>query len=748
MSANASTATLLVELCTEELPPKALGRLSEAFGSSVANYLRNDGLLTSASVVSLYATPRRLAVSIGNVLSEGPEHEVIRRLMPKTQAEDASRKPTPALLGRLKKLERLHLAEGYPDAWDGPDHLYSQSDGKVDCVWLRSLAKGSSLMPSLQSALEAAINALPIPKVMNYAHAGGYYNDVKFVRPAHGLLALHGAAIVPVSVLGLDAGRATAGHRYLGRTDLEIATAEAYAPTLEAEGKVLPSFAERRHRIVAGLEAAAGDANLLMPDALLDEVTALVEWPKVYTGGFDPAFLEVPPECLILTMQQNQKYFALAGADGRLQNRFLLVSNLDVRDPEAIIRGNERVLRARLADAKFFYDQDRKTRLADRIGRLANIIYHNRLGSLYERVVRIRGIAEDLATRLGADVAHVGRAALLCKADLVTDMVGEFPELQGVMGRYYARLDGEPQDVADAIEQHYWPRFAGDRLPEGRVAQVVALADKFEALTSLFGIGQFPTGDKDPFGLRRAAVGVLRILIEKQLHLSLADCVKVAIAWHESKLPGEEWAREIKAQLDAARTAGAGEKGVSVTGIAYVTRRMPDEATAQLFDFLYDRLRGYLRERGFDANEVAAVVDSRPEFLDDVIERLLALRAFVAMPEAEALASANKRVVNILKKSGTDAASAVDRSLFADGAEHDLFAAVQELLPVVHRHVDRGEYTEALRALASARTSVDRFFDDVLVMAEDPALRANRLALLRDLAEAMNQVADISKLAV
>jgi glycyl-tRNA synthetase beta chain len=708
---SSSAATLVVELLTEELPPKALRQLGEAFSDSLFDCLRDDRLVTPGIKPIFYATPRRLAVSISNVLSEAPDQEVIERLMPKAQAEGASGEPTPALLGRLKKLGRTHLAEGYPDAWHGPDHLYVQSDGKVDCVWLRSMAKGSSLMPSLQNALERAIDALPIPKVMSYAHAGGYYNDVEFVRPAHGLLALHGAAIVPVSVLGLDAGRATAGHRFLGRTDLVIATAEAYAPTLEAEGKVLPSFAERRGRIIAELEAAAGDANLLMPDALLDEVTALVEWPKVYTGGFEPAFLEVPPECLILTMQHNQKYFALAGADGRLQNRFLLVSNLDVRDPEAIIRGNERVLRARLADAKFFYDQDRRYPLESRVPKLAGIVYHNKLGSQGQRATRLRELAGQIAAQIGADPMLADRAALLAKADLVTAMVGEFPELQGTMGRYYALHDGEPVPVADAIAQQYWPRFAGDVIPEGPIAQAVALADKLEALAGLFGIGAQPTGDKDPFGLRRAAIGVLRILIDAKLAVDLRKLIVLAYA--------------------------------TFSGVPVV-----QDASGEVEAFIHDRLRAYLREQGYTANQVEAVMSPPPMRVDLVPDRLAAVQSFVAMPEAAALASANKRIVNILKKSGTDAATAVDRSLFADGAEHDLFAAVQKLLPVVHRHVDRGEYTEALRALASARSSVDRFFDDVLVMAEDPALRANRLALLRGVAEAMNQVADISKLAV
>jgi glycyl-tRNA synthetase beta chain len=715
---SSTAATLVVELLTEELPPKALRQLGEVFSNSLFDCLRNDRLLTPGIKPTLYATPRRLAVSISNVLFEAPDQEVIERLMPKTQAEDASGKPTPALLGRLKKLGRTHLAEGYPDAWHGADHLYLQSDGKVDCVWLRSMAKGSSLMPSLQSALERAIDALPIPKVMSYAHAGGYYNDVKFVRPAHGLLALHGAAIVPVSVLGLEAGRATAGHRFLGRNDLVIATAEAYGPTLEAEGKVLPSFAERRGRIVAGLEAAAGDANPLMPDALLDEVTALVEWPKVYTGGFDPAFLEIPPECLILTMQQNQKYFALAGADGRLQNRFLLVSNLDVRDPEAIVRGNERVLRARLADAKFFYDQDRKQPLASRVPKLAGVVYHNKLGSQLDRVERVRAIARFVADRTGADSSSVDRAAYLAKADLLTEMVGEFPELQGLMGRYYALHDGEAVAVADAIGAQYLVRQDASEWAENLTGAVLVTADRTETLVGIYGIGLQPTGDKDPYGLRRAALGLISAfeafgamarINRKPLRLELHSLLEFAAS-------------------------------------VFPPGKLSTSVVTDLEDFIFERYRNQLAVM-FPREVVDSVVDIRPP-LNEVPSRVMAVREFKQLPEAESLASANKRIVNILKKSGSDAAPAVDRSLFADGAEHDLFAAVQKLLPVVHRHVDRGEYTEALRALASARTSVDRFFDDVLVMTEDPALRANRLALLRGLAEAMNQVADISKLAV
>jgi glycyl-tRNA synthetase beta chain len=447
-----------------------------------------------------------------------------------------------------------------------------------------------------------------------------------------------------------------------------------------------------------------------MPDALLDEVTALCEWPVVYAGTFDAAFLAVPQECLILTMQQNQKYFALEDASGRLANRFLLVGNLQTNDPAAIIHGNERVLRARLADAKFFFDQDRKRPLASRADKLAHIVYHNKLGTQAERVERLRFLARNIAPRIGADPGAADRAALLAKADLVTDMVGEFPELQGTMGRYYALHDGEPAQVADAIAQHYAPRFAGDALPDGPVAQSVALADKLEALAGLFGIGQVPTGDKDPFGLRRAAIGVLRILIEKRLSLPLPGLLGLAFQAFNA-VPG--------------------------------TKPVPED----LANFFYERLRGHLREQGYSANQVEAVLAQRPARIDHVPDQLAAVKAFEALPEADALAAANKRIVNILRKSETDAAPAVDRGRLAAGAEHDLWQAFQRLTPVVDDHCAKGDYAEALKALATAKPVVDRFFDDVMVMADDPEIRANRLALLRGVAATMNRVADLSKLA-
>ena len=689
--------TLLVELLTEELPPKALKALGESFAAGIVQGLAQRGLLGHGSAASAYATPRRLAVTVSYVRPKAEDHGSKQKVLPVSVAYDVNGAPTAAL---TKKLAALGLSDART--------LSRATDGKVEALFHEAIKVGATLSAGLQEALADAIAKLPIPKIMSYQRPDG--TTVSFARPAHGLVALHGAKVVPVSALGLDAQRATRGHRFLGRFDIDIATAEAYAPTLAAEGKVIASFAERRVKIETELTLAATGARVHMPDALLDEVTALVEWPKIYTGGFDPAFLDVPQECLVLTMQQNQRYFALAEPDGKLQSRFLLVSNIETHDPSEIIRGNERVLRARLADAKFFYDQDRRHSLASRVNKLQSVRYHNKLGTMAERIDRLRLLARHIASLLGADPELAARAAMLAKADLVTGMVGEFPELQGVMGRYYAAHDGEQPAVAAAIEQHYWPRFAGDALPADAIAQSVALADKLLALIEMFGIGNVPTGDKDPFGLRRAAVGVLRILMDKQLPLSMPELVNTAFD-AASALPG-------------------------------IQRRSNEVET-----FLLERLRALLREQDYSANQVDALLSLRPSRLDLVPAQMEAIRTFASLPEAAALAAANKRISNILRKNDSEVAPAVDRSLLVDGAERDLYAAVQELLPVVRDHVKRGDYSAALRSLASARGCVDRFFDDVMVMADDGAVRANRLALLRVLSEAMNQVADISKLA-
>ncbi|HVO89319.1 MAG TPA: glycine--tRNA ligase subunit beta [Casimicrobiaceae bacterium] len=702
-----SAATLLVELLTEELPPKALRKLGDAFASMVSERLQTRGFVQGSAEVIAYATPRRLAVTIAAVLDTATEAPRALPLLPVNVAFDAEGKPTPALQKAIKSKAGFDNVDAVP-----PDRLQRRIDGKLERLYYIEPPVTIQLRAALQEALDDAIDKLPIPKVMRYASADSYFNDVAFVRPAHKLIALHGEAIVPVESLGLQAGNLTDGHRFLSRTDICVANADAYAPTLEAEGKVLPSFAVRRHRIIEELRRAAQGALVMMPDSLLDEVTALVEWPVVLAGGFDEAFLEVPQECLVLTMQQNQKYFALADRNGALVNRFLLVSNLQTDDTQAIVHGNERVLRARLADAKFFYDQDRKRTLEDWIPRLANVVYHNKLGSQGQRALRLRDLAANIGTRTGADSRLCERGGWLAKADLVTDMVGEFPELQGTMGRYYALNDGEPAEVADAIAQHYWPRFAGDALPKGPVAIAVALADKLDALAGLFGVGEIPTGEKDPFGLRRAAIGILRILVEKELALSLRELIGIALAANFDDVP------------------------------------MPHpSAQDDLEAFLLERLRGLLREQGYSANQVAAVLDSRPDRVDDLPARLTAVKAFEAMPEAATLAAANKRIVNILKKSDEATMPRVDVARFSESAERDLHRVFSELAPRVAADCANGAYTSALQALATAKGAVDRFFDEVMVNVDDPIVRANRLALLRGVAATMNQVADIGKLA-
>lgn len=711
-----TVASLLIELHTEELPPKALPALAQAFASGIENGLRARHMLEDGSRATSFATPRRLAVHITQVKSRAADRPVKQKVMPLAVAQDKAKNWSAAFLRKLEALGRGHLARLAPGERDGTDALVVEHDGKADAVFLHSVAAGQTLVAAAQAALEEALERLPIPKSMSYQLADGV-TTVQFARPAHRLVALHGHEPLPLQALGLIAGTKTFGHRFHSRGEIAVHSADTYEQQLEREGRVIASFERRRARIVELLTAAAKrfDAQPLMPDALLDEVTALVEWPVVYDSQFDAEFLAVPPECLILTMQQNQRYFALRGADGGLLNRFLLVSNLEAADGgEAIRAGNARVVRARLADAKFFYDQDRKHTLESRIPGLAQVVYHRALGSQLERVERIVGIAVAIARLLRADVTHVERAARLAKADLRTDMVSEFPELQGIMGRYYAQHDGEPADVADAIEEHYRPRFADDELPASLVGCCVALADKLEALVGLFGAGERPTGEKDPFALRRHAIGVLRLLMEKRLALALDEL------------------------LDFARQAFEG-----VRAFAAVT----DEVAA----FIYDRLRGLLREQGFRAQEVEAVVSLAPRRIDRVPAQLAAVRAFLQLPEAESLAAANKRIGNILKKSAAVAPpphADVDPSLLFEPAERALAEAFAHAAQAADAHFAAGDYTAALKALAPLKLPVDRFFDEVMVNVDDERLRANRLALLARLHATMNRVADLSLLAV
>ncbi|MCF1445017.1 glycine--tRNA ligase subunit beta [Ralstonia nicotianae] len=695
-------STLLIELLTEELPPKALARLGEAFAQSLFDGLSAQGLLEEGAQVEGFATPRRLAASITGVRRAAPDRELREKVLPVNIAFDAEGKPTAPL---TKKLAALAKSIGVDTI--APESLERAPDGKAESLFHRYTARGAVLADGLQAALSQTIAGLPIPKVMIYQRPNG--DNVQFVRPAHRLIALLDDEVIPAGVLGLQSGNVTLGHRFLSAGEIIIPHATAYASTLKSQGKVIAGYAERKEAIRAELLKAAGADTVVMPEALLDEVNALVEWPVVYPCHFEEQFLAVPQECLILTMQTNQKYFALTDAQGHLRNRFLIVSNLATETPQAIIEGNERVVRPRLADARFFFEHDKKKPLADRVPQLARVVYHNKIGTQLERVSRLQAIAGQLAEKLGADVAHASRAALLAKADLLTDMVGEFPELQGTMGTYYARHDGEAEDVALACSEHYQPRFAGDALPGTATGTVVALADKLETLVGIWGIGLAPTGEKDPFALRRHALGILRMLIEKPLALGIAEVLEAAAA--------------------------------SFEGIAAVK---PD--LAAITDFLYDRLRGYLKDKGYSTNEVEAVVSQRPQRLDDIVARLEAVRAFAALPQAEALAAANKRITNILKKTDITIGS-VQPQLLREDAERALHQAVATSEPHVHDAFARGDFTTALKTLAGLREAVDSFFDGVMVMADDTALRDNRLALLGELHGLMNRVADISKLA-
>ncbi len=702
-----NASNLLVELFVEELPPKALQKLGEAFGAVLFEQLKAQGLLASSeSRLTAYASPRRLAAHITEVLPQAEDKAVSQKLMPVAVGLDAAGQPTPALLKKLAALGADASAVA---------GLQRQGEGKAEALFYASTVKGVVLTDGLQKALDDTIAKLPIPKVMRYQLQDGW-TSVNFVRPAHGLVALHGTQVlIGVKALGLSAGTATHGHRFEAKVDpVVIRDADSYAEQLREEGAVIASFAERRAEIVRQLQAAAdrvgGGVRPIDDEALLDEVTALVERPNVLVCEFEKEFLAVPQECLILTMKANQKYFPLLDTQGKLTHQFLIVSNITPQDASAVIGGNERVVRPRLADAKFFFDQDRKKTLASRVEALGKVVYHNKLGTQGERVDRVRAIAKGIAQQLGntALAQQADLAAMLAKTDLITDMVGEFPELQGTMGRYYAQNDGLDAAVADAIEDHYKPRFAGDELPRGDVGVVVALADKLETLVGMFGIGNLPTGDRDPFALRRHALGVIRMLVEKDLALDL-DTLLV------STLPAF---------------------GDKIT-----------DATAQLQEFFYDRLAVSLREQGFSAQEIDAVLALRPQRLSDVQKRLEAVRAFAALPEAPALAAANKRVGNILKKADSAVAPQVDAALLHEAAEKDLYAALQTIAAQAQQQLQAGDTTAHLQTLAALRAPVDAFFEHVMVNADDVALKNNRLGLLASLHQSMNQVADLARLA-
>ena len=724
-----SSASLLVELFTEELPPKVLKKLGESFATGIKAGLQKRGLLAANSASTMFATPRRLAVHLTNVGAVAPDETVIRKLMPSTVGLDADGRPTQALTKKLAGLGR-------------PDYdvakLEREGDGKAQQLLLRDLVKGESLQVALQTALEETIESLPVPKVMSYQLVDGT-TTVQFVRPVHSLVALHGSAVVPIRALGHDAGAMTHGHRFQGVADIALKNADEYESRLENEGCVIASFEKRRAEIMRLLFAHAeqtGD-TLGEPEdyaALLDEVTGLVERPTVYVGKFDAEFLEVPVECLVLTMKLNQKYFPLFLSEGGLSSRFLIVSNMRLDNPQNVIEGNQRVVRPRLADAQFFYETDKKTKLVDRIPKLASVVYHNQLGSQGERVERVQAIARAIAGLASNDLAfnkRVDHAAHLAKADLVTDMVGEFPELQGTMGKYYALHEGISRDVAEAIEDHYKPRFAGDALPRNDVGVIVALADKLETLVGMFAIGQLPSGDKDPFALRRHAIGVVRILVDKQLPINISQLVGVVVQQFGSTVVSQGAVPNIKPVNSATISTG-------------VPVRV--ETASEVKEFIFERFAGMLKEQGYSTLEVDAVLSLRPERLGDVANRLKAVRAFALLPEAKSLAAANKRIGNILKKSEGVVAE-YSKAKMQEPAEISLAKLADRVIPNAIQSFEVGEYEASLCEFAKLREPLDIFFEQVMVNADDPEVRANRLGLLATLHREMNRVADLSKLA-
>lgn len=702
---------LLVELLTEELPPKALQKLGQSFAQGIEQALRQHDLLAESCTVTDFATPRRLAVRLSAVLQQAPDRDYTEKLMPAKIGLSEQGEITPALAKRLASRGLDHITAA---------DLIIESDGKQDYLFARGTATGATLTDGLQDALDSTLANLPIPKVMRYQLPDG--NSVRFVRPAHGLIALWGDQIINVTALGLTAGRTTSGHRFMGPQELGIPDADQYENRLLDPGKVIASFTERRTLISNQLQEQAGALNSTLGDspettALLDEVTALVEHPTVYVGEFETDFLRVPPECLTLTMRLNQKYFPLFDPQtGKLTHRFLIVSNMQVADPGNIIEGNQRVVRPRLADAQFFFDTDLKTPLQDRVPALRNSVYHNKLGSQYQRVERVQATAAHLAAQLGADAGLSQRAAYLAKADLGSSMVAEFPELQGVMGAYYARNDGEDDAVVHAIKHQYRLRLDSAVNDDSLISAILFISDRIETLIGIWGIGLPPTGERDPFGLRRAALGIISAYEQLAAggYLAIADGKRLDLT---SVL-------EFAASQFAPGTLG-------------------ENTVNDVTDYIYERYRNQLTQQ-YDRQVVDAVLAVKPP-LHQVQARIEACMSFARQPEAASLAASNKRVGNILRKAESVPAT-VDSGLLQEAAEQELSRQISLLRPEAEKRLQEGDFAGNLAALAKSSNAVDNFFDNVMIMAEDPAVRANRLALLQQLHGLMNQVADISRL--
>jgi glycyl-tRNA synthetase beta chain len=691
---------LLVELGTEELPPKDLPTLELGFAAALSTRLRDLNLKFSA--VQSFATPRRLALLVRRLSLHQPDQQITRRGPPRTVSFDAAGAPTRAALA---------FASSCAVPWES---LSTERDANGhEYLHYRGLRRGAATASLLPGLVQAALNALPIPRRMRWGEL-----DAQFVRPVHWLLLLLGSELVPAEMFGVMAGRTSRGHRFMAPAALHIRSGASYAATLQQRGKVLAVFDQRRQHLRAQVESLAQSlqGRAIVPEALLDEVTALVEWPVAIAGQFDTRFLALPREVLISTLQDHQRYFALERADGELLPWFITVSNIDSPEPEVIRSGNERVVRPRLADAEFFWEQDRRQPLSARLAGLRQMTFEAQLGSQADRTQRIALLAEAIAAAMGADPGASVRAALLCKCDLSTAMVREFPELQGLMGRYYALADGEPAAVAEAIREHYLPRGAGDALPATPIGDAVALADKIDVLTGIFAIGQKPSGTRDPYGLRRAAIGLLRIVLEHRLELDLPALLDRAIA--------------LQPLPDMSSRAASLE--------------------TEIYEFVLERLRAqYLESRdsnGISTEMFDAVLATRPRSLLDFDARLRALVQFVARPEGASLAAANKRIANILRKSADLAAPALSPELLREAAERELHRALESIGAPLEAAVAARRYAEALDLLAASSGAVDQFFDRVLVNDPDPALRGNRLALLTQLRALFGGIADLSRL--
>jgi glycyl-tRNA synthetase beta chain len=690
----------LVELGTEELPPKTLRTLEQAFAQGLQTRLRELGLESGA--VESFATPRRLAVLVRRLSLRQPDQQIVRRGPPRSASFDAAGAPTRAALA---------FANSCGVALE---HLGSERDARGnEYLHYAGLRRGADTITVLPALVQAALDALPIARRMRWGAL-----EAQFVRPVHWLLMLLGSELVPASILGVSAGNASFGHRFMAPRALRIRSPATYADTLQRRGKVIAVFEQRRQSVRSQVEALAAqlDGRAIMSEALLDEVTALVEWPVAIAGQFDARYLALPREVLISTLQDHQRYFALENAAGALLPWFITVSNIDSPEPALIRAGNERVVRPRLADAEFFWQQDRRQPLHARLTGLAAVTFQAQLGSQASRSVRIAALAAAIAPDIGADPAASARAAELCKCDLLTAMVGEFPELQGIMGRYYALADGESAAVAEAIGEHYLPRGAGDALPASAVGDAVALADKIDVLAGIFAIGQKPSGTRDPFGLRRAAIGVLRIVLEHKLELDLPALLSRAVA---------------------------------LQPLAELSVRAP-AISAEIYDFVLERLRAQYLERaetnGISTEMFDAVLATQPRSLLDFDARLRALVAFVARPEGASLAAANKRIANILKKSADTAARALSEELLREPAERELHHSLEALRAQVETATAQRHYAQALDLLAALRAAVDQFFDRVLVNDPDSALRDNRVALLAQLRALFAGIADLSRL--